>query len=110
MKVIDEDDSVCQNNEKLYLIDWKIRWMTFIYFFNILWQTILKQMYRKDIDMNSWETTTEHNKIFDFVKSFKHAVLKVMKILAETCLLLCDFKSNQLLESCQDTVWSESDA
>ena len=95
-QTIAENEDVQRDNEKLQLIDWKMQWMTFVYFLNMLWKNILWQVYREHLNMNSWEATSGHNKIFDLVKGFKFQVLEVMEV--SLCFLCwcCDLLWNTL--------------
>lgn len=54
--------------------------MSFIYHSNVFWDVILRQVYREDVDMDSYEAIIGRVKIFDNVKSYKYEVIKAMEL------------------------------
>ena len=55
--------------------------MTFLYHSNFEWRQTLKIVYEQNVNVNSFDYTTDRVKIFDNVKAYKKSVLKKMKIL-----------------------------
>ena len=77
---VGDEEAVHEDDEKLRLLDCKTRWMAFLYHFNVFWDTVLRQVYGQDLDMDSYDAITGRAKIFNNVKSYKYEVLKAMEV------------------------------
>ncbi|KAN0075619.1 hypothetical protein V8E54_006889 [Elaphomyces granulatus] len=71
-----EDDP----NEQVRALDRAIRWNTFLFGVNLLWEEILRSVYGDDLDMDSNTAITARNKVFDNTKAHKWNVLHYMEL------------------------------
>jgi len=79
-RVAEEDDGDGDRNRRIRSLDREIRWSTFLFFTNDLWQDIVKAVYGSTVDMDSDEAMQARAKVFDSVKSYKNKVLLRMEV------------------------------